>query len=165
MQPIKKVEHRAEATNGTAGWAEKWADVILFLRSSSGRDSPILCIKNLYSKKKREKRRKLRILFVFRRALLISCNHMLVLRPIQMKVLFGKIKCFLFFFFVCLFAWFLFCFFLFCCFRCHCYTEQANYLKYAIVISGSCWPYVPVPMCAWKCLCVCVCVTFIHICI
>lgn len=52
-----------------------------------------LCIKNLYSKKKEEN---LRILFVFRRALLISCNHMLVLRPIQMKVLFvyfyGKIR-------------------------------------------------------------------------
>ena len=49
-----------------------------------------LCIKNLYSKKKkrRRRRRKLRILFVFRRALLISRNHMLVLRPIQMKVLF-----------------------------------------------------------------------------
>ena len=47
-----------------------------------------LCIKNLYSKKKKRRRRKLRILFVFRRALLISRNHMLVLRPIQMKVLF-----------------------------------------------------------------------------
>lgn len=60
MQPIKKVEHRAEATNGTAGWAEKWADVILFLRSSSGRDSPIggtVYKESVQQKKKRKKKK------------------------------------------------------------------------------------------------------------
>lgn len=59
MQPIKKVERRAEATNGTAGWAEKWADVILFLRSSSGRDSPIggtVYKESVQQKKKKEKK-------------------------------------------------------------------------------------------------------------
>ena len=57
---------------------------------------------SVQQKKKKRRRRKLRILFVFRRALLISRNHMLVLRPIQMKVLFvyfyGKIRFDLIFF-------------------------------------------------------------------
>ena len=47
-------------------------------------------------KEKKKKRKKTKGLFVFRRVLLISCNHMLVLRPIQMKVSFvyfyGKIR-------------------------------------------------------------------------
>lgn len=140
--------------DGRVGW--KWANVIFFLRSGSGRDWPVggtVYKESVQQKKKKKRRRKSRILFVFRRDLLISCNHMLVLRPIQMKVSFvyfyGKIG--VFGCFSCLF------------FRCHSFTERVECVKFAILISGSLAGHTcPCESeCVWKCVCVYKC--HIHI--